>query len=336
MLKRMDRLASPACHLHRLAGVLFVTRPGFGGIHWAVSFSLLATLSSALYILWTRYLARFDDARTTLVYTPLAGALFVAPLALESWPTPKRVWVWLVLLSTGLFDGFGHWLVILAQEHAPAPILAPFGYTSIIYMIALGLIVFGDVPSLWTLAGASDHHNVGSVPALSGTSGTRSRAGSFLRNRCRRIGFADAGREVGKIAFADRLADSRHEILVESDICPAQDHWREIFASPNQVVNVGAGVVAGRGACARFVEGAMILDMRGIAHVELAAPGKSLTVAAGPCRHHAIEHVDAAFDRADDVGGRADAHEVAWFVGGEERRCRGERLEHELLAFADS
>jgi drug/metabolite transporter (DMT)-like permease len=57
-------------------GVLFVTRPGFGNIHWAVSFSLLATLSYALYILWTRYLARFDSARTTLVNTPLAGAVF--------------------------------------------------------------------------------------------------------------------------------------------------------------------------------------------------------------------------------------------------------------------
>ena len=136
-------------------GVLFVTRPGFGGIHWAVSFSLVATLSYALYILWTRYLARFDDARTTLVYTPLAGALFVAPFALASWQTPKDVWVWLVLLSTGLFGGFGHWLVILAHERAPAPILAPFGYISIIYMIALGLLVFGDVPGWWTLAGAA-------------------------------------------------------------------------------------------------------------------------------------------------------------------------------------
>ena len=69
-------------------GVLFVTRPGFGGIHWAVSFSLLATLSYALYILWTRYLARFDNASTTLVYTPLAGAVFVAPFALANWQMP--------------------------------------------------------------------------------------------------------------------------------------------------------------------------------------------------------------------------------------------------------
>ncbi len=70
-------------------GVLLVTRPGFGGIHWAVSFSLLATLSYALYILWTRYLALADDARTTLVYTPLAGAVFVAPFALMNWQSPE-------------------------------------------------------------------------------------------------------------------------------------------------------------------------------------------------------------------------------------------------------
>jgi drug/metabolite transporter (DMT)-like permease len=136
-------------------GVLFVTRPGFGGIHWAVSFSLLAALSYALYILWTRYLALTDDARTTLVYTPLAGAIFVAPFALMNWDMPKSVWVWLVLVCTGLFGGFGHWLLILAHQRAPAPILAPFGYINIIFMIALGYLVFGDAPSWWTLAGSA-------------------------------------------------------------------------------------------------------------------------------------------------------------------------------------
>lgn len=136
-------------------GVLFVTRPGFGGIHWAVSFSFLATLSYALYILWTRYLARFDDPQTTLVYTPLAGAIFVAPFALMNWKTPESAWVWFVLVCTGLFGGFGHWLIILAHERAPAPILAPFGYINIIFMITLGYVVFADVPSWWTLAGTA-------------------------------------------------------------------------------------------------------------------------------------------------------------------------------------
>ena len=33
--------------------------------------------------------------------------------------------------------------------------LAPFIYTEIVSMIALGFLVFGDVPNRWTLAGAA-------------------------------------------------------------------------------------------------------------------------------------------------------------------------------------
>ncbi len=137
------------------SGVLFVMRPGFGGIHWAISFSFLSTLSYALYSLLTRYLARFDGARTTLVYTPMAGAVFYAPFATAAWQTPQSGWAWLVLLCTGVLGGLGHWLLILAHERAPAPILAPFGYINVVFMIMLGYLIFLDVPSWWTLAGTA-------------------------------------------------------------------------------------------------------------------------------------------------------------------------------------
>jgi drug/metabolite transporter (DMT)-like permease len=137
------------------SGVLLVTRPGFGGIHWAVSFSFMATLGYSLYSLVTRYLTRFDSAATTAVYTPVAGGVFFAPFALVAWQTPESWEAALLLLSTGLFGGFGHYLLILAHERAPAPVLAPFGYFNIIPMISLGYLVFSDVPSWWTAAGAA-------------------------------------------------------------------------------------------------------------------------------------------------------------------------------------
>jgi drug/metabolite transporter (DMT)-like permease len=136
------------------SGVLFVTRPGFGGVHWAISLSFLSTLSYALYSLLTRYLARYDNIRTTLFYTPAAGGVFFAPFALSVWQTPQSPIVWLLLLSTGLLGGLSHWLLIMAHERAPAPVIAPFGYINIVFMITLGYLVFGNVPSWWTLAGA--------------------------------------------------------------------------------------------------------------------------------------------------------------------------------------
>jgi drug/metabolite transporter (DMT)-like permease len=136
------------------SGVLFVTRPGFGGVHWAISFSFLSTLSYALYSLLTRYVARYDMIRTTLLYTPIAGAVFFAPFGISVWQTPQSTMIWLLLLNMGLLGGVSHWLLILAHERAPAPVLAPFGYVNIIFMIALGYLVFANVPSWWTLAGA--------------------------------------------------------------------------------------------------------------------------------------------------------------------------------------
>lgn len=137
------------------SGVLLVIRPGFGGIHWAVSFSFIATLSYSLYSLWTRYLARYDTSETTQVWSPLAGIILLAPFALMEWQTPQSAWTWALLISLGLSGGLGHWLLILAHARAPAPMIAPFGYVNIIFMIALEIAVFSNLPSWWTLAGAA-------------------------------------------------------------------------------------------------------------------------------------------------------------------------------------
>jgi drug/metabolite transporter (DMT)-like permease len=49
----------------------------------------------------------------------------------------------------------GHWCLIRAHGHAPTPVLAPFAYTQIFWMILGGYLVFGDVPTPSTLVGAA-------------------------------------------------------------------------------------------------------------------------------------------------------------------------------------
>jgi drug/metabolite transporter (DMT)-like permease len=144
-----------------LLGVMIVMRPGFGGVHWAVTLSLCATLSYALYNLSTRYLAGFDPPEVTQSYSPLVGVALMAPLALLHWQWPQDWTTWLALASLGIWGGLGHWLLILAHRWAPAPVLAPFIYLGLISMSALGYLLFGDVPTAWTLAG-------GAVVILSG------------------------------------------------------------------------------------------------------------------------------------------------------------------------
>jgi drug/metabolite transporter (DMT)-like permease len=136
------------------SGVILVLRPGFGGVHWAVIYSFAATLSYAFYTLLTRYLARYDASAVTQVYSPLVGAVAMAPLGLSVWTWPDLT-TWLLMLSTGLYGGIGHYLLILAYRRAPAPVLAPFTYVSLIFQAVLGYLIFSDIPSGWTIAGGT-------------------------------------------------------------------------------------------------------------------------------------------------------------------------------------
>jgi drug/metabolite transporter (DMT)-like permease len=137
------------------SGVLLITRPGFGGIHWAVSYSFASTFCYACYMILTRFLARHDSSMVTQIYSPIAGVVMLAPLGLWVWEWPADWLTWLMLCSTGVSGGFGHYLLILAHRRAPAPVLAPFSYVGIVSQSAMGYLVFSQVPSGWTLGGAA-------------------------------------------------------------------------------------------------------------------------------------------------------------------------------------
>jgi drug/metabolite transporter (DMT)-like permease len=136
-------------------GVLLVMHPGFGTVHWAMLLALVATLGYALYNLATRYLAAFDPPEVTQTFSPLGGIVIVAPFALAAWHWPETPLQVLLLASLGFWGGLGHWLLILTHRSAPASVLAPFVYLGLIWMSALGYLVFGNVPTLWTLSGAA-------------------------------------------------------------------------------------------------------------------------------------------------------------------------------------
>jgi drug/metabolite transporter (DMT)-like permease len=136
-------------------GILLVARPGFGGIHPAALFSVGAVFCNAAYVMLTRVLAAHDSSSTTMFYSGFAGVILLTPLLPFVWVQPQDGLVLAVMLLIGACGALGHWLFILAFRRAPASILAPFGYAQIIVMIALGYVIFGDVPDGWTLCGAS-------------------------------------------------------------------------------------------------------------------------------------------------------------------------------------
>lgn len=136
------------------AGILLVTRPGAGGIHPAAVFSVMAAGCFALYSITTRILASHDRTDTTSFYSSVVGLLVSSVAVGWVWTTPASWTTMAGMLAVGAFGWIGHLILIVAHRYAPAPVLAPFSYSQIVWMSLTGALVFGDKPSSWTMAGA--------------------------------------------------------------------------------------------------------------------------------------------------------------------------------------
>ena len=134
------------------AGVVIILKPGFG-FEWASLFGIASAVIYAVYQIMTRSLSGADHTMTTFFYTASVGAVVMAAVAPFFWQTPMLTDALLFLLP-GIFGGTGHLLLIMAFARSEASLLAPYFYTVIVWATLLGWAVFGEVPDIFTFAGA--------------------------------------------------------------------------------------------------------------------------------------------------------------------------------------
>jgi drug/metabolite transporter (DMT)-like permease len=137
-------------------GAVIVVRPwheDLGAHGYGAIFLLIAAMLNANYQILTRRV-RGDDPLTSLLYTATAGAVVTSLLVpwFWSWPTAMD---WMLLMGTGVAGGLGHLFLIRAFRSAPASVVAPFSYSSLVWATIFGFVIWGDWPDLWTWAGAA-------------------------------------------------------------------------------------------------------------------------------------------------------------------------------------
>ncbi len=136
-------------------GVLLVFHPGIGTVHWAMLLALVATFGYALYNLATRYLAAFDPPEVTQTYTPLAGVLIVAPLRARRLALARERHP---MGAARLARLLGRARPLAADPGAPHRAGAGAGAVHLSRPdldVVAGYLIFGNVPTLWTLSGAA-------------------------------------------------------------------------------------------------------------------------------------------------------------------------------------
>jgi drug/metabolite transporter (DMT)-like permease len=142
------------------AGALIVIRPGAGfpgGIfnNPMLLLLLLGSATHALYLIATRWICRYDDPATSIVYSALMGSLIMSLVLPLSFVWPRDGFDLAMLGSLGLIGAAGHYLVIRAFRHGPAAVIAPLNYVELVGTASLGYLIFDNFPDMWTWLGAA-------------------------------------------------------------------------------------------------------------------------------------------------------------------------------------
>ena len=134
-------------------GVILIMRPGLTIFNPYLIIPLLAAFFYSLFQIATRLNAQYDDNETMLFYNGLIGVIITSILSIFFWQ-PLHSFSFIFFIFLGFFFCMGLFLQIKALSITPASVLAPYNYTIIVWAILFGLVVYKEIPDIFTIIGA--------------------------------------------------------------------------------------------------------------------------------------------------------------------------------------
>jgi drug/metabolite transporter (DMT)-like permease len=137
-------------------GVLLVARPGAADEALPlvpVLLALLGGLGWALAMMTIRRLGEAGEPGVTIVFWFAVGAALVSGIAtIPVWVTPDGK-QWLLLIGIGAVSALAQLLMTEAYRSGETTLLAPFEYAGLVWTMAMGALIWGEIPGLVDLLG---------------------------------------------------------------------------------------------------------------------------------------------------------------------------------------
>lgn len=130
---------------------------GEGEMSRLLMIGTIVAVSNGIFSAMTTLLVRglsATESSTTIVMWQSTLMTAITGLALPFvWVTPSGT-EWLLLIGIGLFGGIGQVMLTEAYASAQVSSIGPYSYSSMLWSIALGWLIWGDVPGTTTVMGA--------------------------------------------------------------------------------------------------------------------------------------------------------------------------------------
>jgi drug/metabolite transporter (DMT)-like permease len=153
------------------SGILVMLGPHFDlGSHvgaaattLGLGFAIVGAFCNAASVVQTRRLTETETTSSIVFYFSLICSF----AGLATWPLSRLVPTWgldwldptwpdlAALVTVGLCGGLAHILLTESYRWAPASLVAPFDYTSMVWAFLLGYFFFGELPTVYVFVGAA-------------------------------------------------------------------------------------------------------------------------------------------------------------------------------------
>ncbi|HET9715228.1 MAG TPA: DMT family transporter [Pseudolabrys sp.] len=146
------------------AGVIVMLVPHISLGHYASATASVAAIGSLLAlasavcnagtVIQTRRLTQSETTSSIVFYFSLVCAIAGAMTLPFAWHTPSAGELF-ALISLGILGGLAHILLTESYRYAPASVVAPFDYSSMLWALLLGYWLFGELPDVMVYIGAT-------------------------------------------------------------------------------------------------------------------------------------------------------------------------------------
>ena len=137
-------------------GVVLVIQPGSQNLDYAVIWAVVALVAFSIRDLVTRLTPPDIPSASIATFTMIAAFPFTAGwvfLGGEKFFPPEIDWV--VVASMIILGSFGYLLLITSLRLGELSAIMPFRYSRIVFLLILGVLVFGERPTASMLVGTA-------------------------------------------------------------------------------------------------------------------------------------------------------------------------------------
>ena len=137
-------------------GVLVISKPGFDNLNFYYIYPIIFTLGFAGVSIFIRKLTLAGEPIYLIAfYFSLCSAIFgLFTLPFGGWVIPSSYDLVLLILI-GLLGGIANLLLTKSYQLAEVSLITPLKYLSLVFAIIFGFYLFDEIPTIYTLAGAS-------------------------------------------------------------------------------------------------------------------------------------------------------------------------------------